>query len=80
MHYAKAFDCVNHNKLSEILKETGIPDYLTCPVRNLNADQKATVRIEYGTTDWWKLGKESDKAVYCHFAYLTYTERELGCA
>ena len=41
-HYAKAFDCVNHNKLSEIHKEIGIPDYLTCPVRNLNADQKAS--------------------------------------
>ena len=49
--YAKAFDCVDHNKLWKILKEKGIPDYLTCLLRNLYADQEATVRTGHGTTD-----------------------------
>ena len=49
--YAKAFDCVDHNKLWKILKEMGIPDYLTCLLRNLYADQEATVRTGHGTTD-----------------------------
>ena len=49
--YAKAFDCVDHNKLWKILKEMGIPDHLTCLLRNLCADQQATVRTEHGTTD-----------------------------
>ena len=49
--YAKAFDCVNHNKLWKILKEMGIPDHLTGLLRNLYADQKATVRTRHGTTD-----------------------------
>ena len=56
--YAKAFDCVDHNKLWKILKEMGIPDYLTCFLRNLYADQEATVRTGHGTTDWFQLGKE----------------------
>ena len=51
--YAKAFDCVNHNKLWEILKEMGIPDHLTCLLRNLYAGQEATVRTGHGTTDWF---------------------------
>ena len=50
--YAKAFDCVDHNKLWEILKEMGIPDHLTCLLRNLYADQKATVKNRHGTMDW----------------------------
>ena len=49
--YAKAFDCVDHNKLWKILKEMGIPDYLTCFLRNLYADQEATVRTGHGTTE-----------------------------
>ena len=49
--YAKAFDCVDHNKLWKILKEAGIPDHLTCLLRNLYAGQEATVRTEHGTTD-----------------------------
>ena len=53
---AKTFDCVDHNKLWEILKEMGIPDYLTCLLRNLYAGQEATVRIGYGTTDWFQIG------------------------
>ena len=55
--YAKAFDCVDHNKLWKILKEMGIPDHLACLLRNLYADQKATVRTGHGTTDWFQIGK-----------------------
>ena len=51
--YAKAFDCVDHNKLWKILKEMGIPDHLTCLLRNLYAGQEATVRTGHGTTDWF---------------------------
>ena len=55
--YAKTFDCVDHNKLWKILKEMGIADYLTYFLRNLYADQEATVRTEHGTTDWFQIGK-----------------------
>ena len=55
--YAKAFDCVDHNKLWKILKEMGIPDHLTCLLRNLYVGQEATVRTLYGTTDWFKIEK-----------------------
>ena len=55
--YAKAFDCVDHNKLWKILKVMGIPDHLTCLLRNLYAGQKATVRTGHGTTDWFQIGK-----------------------
>ena len=55
--YAKSFDCVNHNKLWEILKEMGIPDHLTCLLRNLYAGQEATVRTRHGKTDWFQIGK-----------------------
>ena len=55
--YAKAFDCVDHNKLWEILKEMGIPVRLTCLLRNLYAGQEATVRTGHGTTDWFQMGK-----------------------
>ena len=57
MDYAKAFDCVAHNKLWKILKEMGIPDHLTCLLRNLYAGQEATVRTGHGTTDWFQIGK-----------------------
>ena len=53
INYTKAFDCVNHNKLWKILKEMGIPDYLTCLLRNLYAGQEAMVRTGHGTTDWF---------------------------
>ena len=53
----KAFDCVDHNKLWKIMKETGIPDHLTCLLRNLYAGQEATVRTGCGTTDWFQVGK-----------------------
>ena len=52
--YAKAFDCVDHNKLWKILKEMGIPDHLPCLLRNLYAGQEATVRTRHGTTDWFQ--------------------------
>ena len=55
--YAKAFDCVDHNKLWKILKEMGIPNHLTCLLRNLYADQEATGRTGHGTTDWFQIGK-----------------------
>ena len=55
--YAKTFDCVDHNKLWEILQEMGIPDHLICLLRNLYAGQEATVRFGHGTTDWFQIGK-----------------------
>ena len=55
--YAKAFDCVDHNKLWEILKEMGIPDHLTCLLRILYTGQEVTVRTGHGTTDWSQIGK-----------------------
>ena len=55
--YAKAFDCVGHHKLWKILQEMGIPDHLTCLLRNLYAGQEATVRTGHGTTDWLQIGK-----------------------
>ena len=55
--YAKDFDCVDHKKLWKILKEMGIPDRLTCLLRNLYAGQEATVRTGHGTTDWFQIGK-----------------------
>ena len=55
--YAKAFDCVDHNKLWKILQEMGIPDHLTCLLRNLYAGQEATVRTGHGTTDGFQIGK-----------------------
>ena len=55
--YARAFDCVDHNKLWKILKEMGIPDHLICLLRNLYAGQEATVRTGHGTTDWFQTGK-----------------------
>ena len=67
--YAKAFDCVDHNKLWEILKEMGIPDHLTCLLRNLYARQEAIVRTGHGTTDWFQIGKGVR-----HPAYLTYMQ------
>ena len=54
---AKAFDCVDHNKLWKILKDMGIPDHLTCLLRNLYAGQEATVRTGHRTTDWFQIGK-----------------------
>ena len=75
--YAKAFHCVDHKKLWKILKEMGIPDHLTCLLRNVYAGQEATVRTGHGTTDWFQIGKGVlyiVKAVYCHPTYLTYMQ------
>ena len=55
--YATAFDCVDHNKLWKILQEMGVPDHLTCLLRNLYAGQEATIRTGHGTTDWFQIGK-----------------------
>ena len=66
------FDCVGHTKLWKILKEMGIPDHLTCLLRNLYAGQEAIWDMEQQTGS--KLGKEYVKAVYCHAAYLTYMQ------
>ena len=57
LDYAKAFDCVVHKKLWKIIQEMGIPDHLTCLLRNLYACQEATVRTGHGTTDWFQIGK-----------------------
>ena len=57
LDYAKAFDCVDHKKLWKILRKMGIPDHLTCLLRNLYAGQEATVRTGHGTTDWFQVGK-----------------------
>ena len=72
--YAKAFDCVDHKKLWKILKEMGIPDFLTCFLRNLYAIQEATVRTGLGKTDWFQIGKGVCQAVYCNPAYLIYMQ------
>ena len=75
--YAKAFDCVDHKKLWEILKEMGIPDHLTCLLRKLYAGQEATVRGGHGTTAWFQIAKGVCQGYIlspCLFAYLTYMQ------
>ena len=85
--YTKVFDCVDHNKLWKILMEIGIPDHLTCLLRNLCAGQEATVRTGDGTTDWFQIEKGVCQGsillpclfnlyadIYCHPAYLTYMQ------
>ena len=80
--YAKAFDCVDHNKLWKILKEMGIPDHLTCLLRNLYAGQETTVRTGHGTTDWFQIGKEVHQGCIlslCLFnLYAEYIMRNAG--
>src|SRR5574337_856615 len=80
--YAKAFDCVDDNKLWKILKEMGIPDHLTCPLRNLYGGQEATVRTGHGTTDWFQIGKEVRQGCIlspCLFnLYAEYIMRNAG--
>ena len=72
--YVKAFDCVDHHKLWKILKEMGIPDHLSCFLRNMYAGHEATVRTGHETTDWFQIGKGYVKATFCHSAYLTYMQ------
>ena len=81
--YAKAFDCVDHNKLWKILQEMGIPDHLTCLLRNLYAAQGATVRIGHGTTDWFQIAKGVRQGCIllspCLFnLYAEYIKRNAG--
>ena len=72
--YAKAFDCVDHNKLWKILNEMGISDHLICLLRNLYAGQKQQLELDMEQQTGSKWGKEYIKAVYCHPAYLTYMQ------
>ena len=80
--YAKAFDCVDHKKLWKILKEMGIPDHLTCFLRNLYAGQEATVRTGHGRTDWFQIGKGVRQGCIlspCLFnLYAEYIRRNTG--
>ena len=70
----KAFDCVDHNKLWKILKEMGIPDHLTCILRNLYAGRKQELELDMEQQTSSKSGNKYVKAVYCHPAYLTYMQ------
>ena len=76
--YAKAFDCVDHNKLCKVLKEMGIPDHLTCLLRNLYADQEATVRTGHGTTDCFQIGKGVCQSCILSPCYAEYIMRNTG--
>ena len=80
--HAKAFDCVDHNKLWKILKEMGIPDHLTCLLRNLYAGQEATVRTGHGKTDWFQIGTGVHQGCIlspCLFnLYVEYIMRNAG--
>ena len=80
--YAKALDCVDHNKLWKNMKEMGIPDRLTCLMRNLYAGQKATVRTGHGTTDWFQIGKGVGQGCilspYLFNFYAEYIMRNAG--
>ena len=82
INYAKDLDCVDHNKLWKILKEMGIPDHLTCLLRNLYAGQKATVRTGHGTTDWFQIGKGVHQGCvwspYLFNLYAEYIMRNAG--
>ena len=80
--YAKAFDCVDYNKLWKILKVMGIPDHLTCLLKNLYAGQEATVRTGHGTTDWFQIGKGVRQgcilSLYLFNLYAKYIMRNAG--
>ena len=73
-HNAKTFDCVDNNRLWKILKEMGIPDHLTCLLRNLYAGHEARVRTGHGTTDWFQIEKGVRQGCICHPGYLTYMQ------
>ena len=82
--YAKAFDCVDHNKLwKKILNKLGIPDHLTCLLKNLYAGQEGTVRTKYGTTDWFQIGKRIHQGCILSSCLLNLNEeyimRNAGC-
>ena len=75
--YAKSFDCVDHNKLWRILKEMGIPDHLTCLLRNLYAGQEATFRTGNGTTDWFQIGKGVHQGCILSLCLLGWKKHKL---
>jgi len=72
--YAKAFDCVDHNKLWKILEEKGLPDHLTCLLRNLHAGQEATVRTGHGTTDWFQIKGVCQGCIFSPCLFNLYVE------
>ena len=72
--YAKVFDCVDHNKLWKILKEMGVPEHLTCFLRNLYAGQEATVRTGHGTTDWFQIGRVFQGCILSPCLFNLYAE------
>ena len=74
LDYAKAFGCEDHNKVWKILQEMGIPDHLTCLLRNLYSSQEAAVRTGHGTTDWFQIGKGVRQGCILSPAYLTYMQ------
>ena len=75
------FDCVDHNNLWKILKEMGIPDHLTSPLRNTYADQEATVRTGHGTTDWFQIGNGvCQGCILSHCLFNLYAENIMGSA
>ena len=74
LDYAKAFDCVDHNKLWKILQDMGLPDHLTCLLRNVYAGKEVTEEVYMEKHTGSKSGKEYVKSVYCHLAYLTYMQ------
>ena len=76
--YAKAFDCVDHNQLWKILKEMGIPDHLTCFLRNLYAGREATVRTGHVTSDWFQIGKGVHQGCILSPYFLTYMQSISG--
>ena len=73
--YAKAFDCVDHNKLWKIFQEMGIPDHLTCLLRNLYAGQEATVKAGHGKTDWFQIGKGAHQGCILSPCLFTYMQK-----
>ena len=74
MDYTKAFDCVDDDQLWKALRKMGLPDNLTCLLRNLYAGQEATVRTGYGTTDWFQIGKGVLQGCILSPGYLTYIQ------
>ena len=71
--YAKAFDCMDHNKLWKILKEMGIPDHLICLLQNLYEGQEGTVKARHGTTDWFQIGKGVCQGCILYLTYMQST-------
>ena len=74
INYSKAFDCEDHNKFRKTLKEIGLPDHLTCLLRNLDAGQRQELELDMEQWTGSKLGKEYIKAVYCHPEYLPHMQ------